>query len=367
VEIEMSQEALYQWMSEILRQLPSLGKWQGLNLALYSVGIILAERTSISHVAKWLWEFGERENVEKRLKRFLSNEGLAWKPLQVEWVKWVTQFFRQERLVILVDETKLGKYLSVMMVGLAYRQRCIPLVWRCYQPKSYPSEGQVSLILDLLKIVRSALPSNARPLLQADRGIGTSPRLLRGVVGLKWRYLVRVQNSVHLRTFRNKTHALRDLVKRGETWSGQGFVFKKSGSLRALVHVYWDWQETDMWCLLTNDPHLSHRAYALRNWQEQGFRDLKSGGFNWQRSQVRQPAHAQRLLLVLALAYTRVLSFDTSPQPDQPLPRVSRRSRPLRSIFSQGLRYAWDCLVRHIRLPSPIFLPPDNAIFHLIC
>ena len=170
--------------------------------------------------AKWLWELGARESNEKRLKRFLSNKKLAWDRIQIEWLKWVSSFFSVEELVILVDETKLGKYLSVMSVGLAYRQRCIPLVWRCYAPKQYPAEGQVAMIVKLLELVKQGLPNTARPLVQADRGIGTSPGLLRGIVRLKWRGLVRVQNGVHLRTFRNKDHVLRDLVKRGEAWSG---------------------------------------------------------------------------------------------------------------------------------------------------
>lgn len=365
----MSQSELYQWMSEIIQHLPSLGKWQGMNLALFSMGVILAQRTSVYHVSKWLWEFGEGESIEKRLKRFLSNEKMAWERLQIEWVKWMSSFFRMEELVLLVDETKLGKYLNVMSIGLAYRQRCIPLVWRCYAPKQYPAEGQVAMIVKLLEVVKQGLPNGACPLVQADRGIGTSPGLLRGIARLKWRYLVRVQHGVHLRTFRHKEHILRDLVKRGEAWSGQGYVFKKRGAIRALVHVVWDWQETDMWCLLTNDPHLSHQSYALRNWQEQSFRDLKSGGFNWQRSQVRHPDHAQRLLLVLALAYARILAFHAAfaPMPEPPYPRVSRRSRPVRSAFSDGLRFAFDGLVRHI-LPSitTSFLP-DKAVFHLLC
>jgi hypothetical protein len=33
------------------------------------------------------------------------------------------------------------------------------------------------------------------------------------------------------------------------------------------------------------------------------FRDLKSDGFQWQRSRVWDPAHAEWLLLILALAY----------------------------------------------------------------
>jgi hypothetical protein len=369
VEIEMSQTELYQWMSEIIRNMPSLGKWQGLNLALFSVGVILSERTSVQDVAKWLWELGSRASVEKRLKRFLSNSGLAWAELQVEWVSWVLRFLNVTELVLLVDETKLGKYLSVMMVGLAYRQRCIPLVWHCYHPKHYPSEGQVQLILKLLQVVKAALPEQARPLVQADRGIGTSPRLLRGIMKLKWHYLVRVQNRVRLRTFRHKAHRLCDLVKRGESWSGQGFVFKKHDSLRAFVHVYWDWQERDMWCLLTNDPSLQYHAYAIRNWQEQGFRDLKSGGFNWQRSQVRLPDHAQRLLLVLALAYARVVSFTSfAPADTQPVYlRVSRRSRPQFSIFSRGLSIAWDRLVRHCIPYLGISLLPNTAVLNLLC
>ena len=340
-----------------------------MNLALFSVGMILAEHTSVRHVSKWRWAFGERDSVEKRLKRYLRNRRLGWECIQVEWVRWVTRHFTSAELVLLVDETKLGKRLSVMMVGLAYRARCIPLVWRCYQSKHYPVEGQVALIMQLLNVIKTALPMDCCPLVQADRGIGTSPTLLRGIARLQWRYLVRVQNGVHLRTFRKKEHVLRDLVKRGEAWSGQGFAFKKNGALRVFVHVSWHWQQPDMWCLLTNDPQLHYNSYALRNWQEQGFRDLKSGGFNWQRSQVRHPAHAEPLLLVLALAYARVLAFGAalSPPVQHTLFPVSRQSRPKRSVFSEGLRHAWDCFMRHILPPVELFFLPDNALCTLLC
>ncbi len=71
----------------------------------------------------------------------------------------------------MVDETKLGTQLSVMMVGLAYHERCIPLAWRCYQAQAYPAEGQVKLISGLRGVVAEGLPDGCRPLLQADRGL----------------------------------------------------------------------------------------------------------------------------------------------------------------------------------------------------
>jgi hypothetical protein len=285
----------------------------------------------------------------------------------MEWVKWVSQFFSLEELVILVDETKLSVHLNVLVVGLAYRQRCIPLVWACY--RGALGEARLTMIASLLQVVKASLPAHARPLVEMDRGLGTSPRLLRQIEQLNWRYLVRVQGITRLRTFRGKQHTLRDLVKRGETWSGMGYVFKKNGAIRAYVHVLWGWNQPDMWCLVTNDQALAVRAYAVRNWQEQSFRDLKSDGFHWQRSQVFEPRHAERLLLVLTLAYTRLLAFGSHCAPDRAAVylRVSRRTRPARSLFSAGLRYWWDCLVHHLPTLSGLFLVPDKAILELFC
>ena len=50
---------------------------------------------------------------------------------------------------------------------------------------------------------------------------------------------------------------LRDLVKRGESWSGMDYAFKKNGSVPAYVHVLWDWNQKDIGCLVTSDNALS--------------------------------------------------------------------------------------------------------------
>ena len=57
------------------------------------------------------------------------------------------------------------------------------------------------------------------------------------------------------------------------------------------------------WALVTNDERLSGHEYARRNWQEQSFRNLKSGGWHWHESRVCLPDHAARLLILLVLAY----------------------------------------------------------------
>jgi hypothetical protein len=359
----MSPQQLYPWFAEIVLHLVSLNRWQAKRLVIFAVGIVLAERCTLSKVAEYLPWLGKADSVERRLQRFIADDQLSMRRVQQEWVKWVVKAYESDEVVLLVDETNLSDHLSVMMVGLAYQARCIPLLWRCYSHGDYPAEGQVKLIQNLLESIRAVLPSGIRPVVQADRGIGTSAKLLRVVQGLGWGYVFRVQGSVRLRTATGKSLALGQFVKPGESWRGWGYVFKKAGWLPSGVCVHWEVGQSQPWCLLTN-TRLSARHYARRVWQEEGFRDLKSGGWQWQRSHVWQPAHADRLLLVLALAYAWVLTQGTwLAHAATDLQHQILDPDPTRySIFRLGLRL----LRRQLALSLPVYpgllFTPDKLL-----
>jgi hypothetical protein len=357
----MSQETVYQWMDEIARHLPNLGKWQVKGLALFSLGVIWSERSTLTKVAEKLGRFGHADSLERQFQRWISNPRIDMTVCWRGWIRWVVKAFDHERLVLLVDETKLGEHLSIMMVGVAYRQRCIPLVWRCYQHH----EGQVELIKALLQLVADAADWAYPPLVQADRGIGTSPKLCQAVKSLGWRYLFRVQNHTKVLTRAQRYVALQQLVhKPGQQWSGYGVVFKQRGHLRAYVHVLWAKGQREPWCLVTNDPLVVGDWYAVRVWQEESFRDLKGGGWQWQRSRVWVPDHADRLVLVLALAYAWTLTHGTLAlhSPDL-LRQVTRGTRKRFSLFRCGLRLLIGRLARHEPVWPGLFFAPAKRLW----
>jgi hypothetical protein len=165
------------------------------------------------------------------------------------------------------------------------------------------------LILTLLAWIAPALPTGLIPLVQADRGIGTSPDLLRGIQQLGWHFLVRVQKHTRLRREAAPDCRLASLVSQaGQTWRGQGQVFKQAGWLDASVWVVWGQAYSEAWCLVTNCPWVSGWAYAIRYWQEAGFRDLKSDGWQWQGSRIWTPTHANHLVRVLIQDYWCLLA-----------------------------------------------------------
>jgi hypothetical protein len=347
--------ALYAHFLGLVQLFSGLGAWQKRALSLWCCGVLLAEGCQVSAVTDALVSIYPASAValNKRLVRFLGNPRISDELLVGAWVRWIARTYANRHWVILVDETKLSDHLSVMMVGLAYRGRALPLLWRCYAPTAYPPEGQVKLITALLTRLRLLVPSEIALTVQADRGIGTSPDLIRELQGLRMDFLLRVQGSTRLRLSNDRLHALSSLVKPGETWCGRADVFKKAGWLRLYVRIEWRAGEKTPWCLVTNCPWRQSRDYAQRAWHEQSFRDLKSFGFHWNTSHVWQPAHAHRLLFVLALAYTWVLSQAVLFTPEEPL--SPSRTAPRQSLFRRGLRW----LRQQFRLTLSHPLYPD--------
>jgi hypothetical protein len=358
----MSLQRLYQWQAQIERHFRHLGSWQSLNLALYSLGMVLARHNAATRVAEVLGMVGKPESIRRRLERFLDNPRFERQVDCQVWAKWVLSQLGSGAPILLVDETKLGKHLRVMVVGIAYQSCCIPLAFWAYVQMPLP---QVELIETLLSWVVSALPEGSQPLVQADRGIGTSPELIRVVERLGWHYLFRVQNDTLMRTRAGKSRPLKHLVQRGETWRGQGLVFKKAGWLPATVLVIWAKDYAEPWCLVTNAAYISDFTYGLRYWQEASFRDLKSDGWQWQTSRVWTPDHAQILLLVMSLAYAYTLTLGTLVLTFPPAFRTVGRSgtRAHYSLFRLGLRLFSFLNTRHSGLIPPLLAqmidPPE--------
>ncbi len=101
---------------------------------------------------------------------------------------------------MLVDETTSGGRFRCMMMGAAYKRRCIPLIWRCYKASSatdYPREGQVEMIATMLG-------------------------QLKAVAALSWCYLFRVVKTVKIKTASGPLSPYAEISKSGEDQQYEG-------------------------------------------------------------------------------------------------------------------------------------------------
>jgi len=362
----MNNYILTQWEQEVEAHLPCLNSWQVTNVAQMSYGVMKAEGSQQQKVARKMRGREKIASAARRIRRFLANERMPMTAFWVEWVRWVLTALGVKDITLLVDETKLHDRMAVMVVGLAWQKRCLPLVWRCYEANkasAYPAEGQVGMISALLALVKRGLPEGCDVLVLADRGIGCSPDLCRAVAALGWRYLFRLTCQTKIVTTEAE-YTIAQQVKPGEIWAASGLVFKQRGHIPGRALALWGLGYDQPWALVTNDPQLTGHEYARRNWQEQSFRDLKSGGWHWDESLIRRPEHVTRWLVILVIAYTWTVALGSqaiTTRAGQPLIRRGQAlPEPCYSLFRQGLDFLCEQLEDFSRFFGIVF----SADFH---
>jgi Transposase DDE domain len=300
----MSLRKLYQWVGKTSKEWTGVTRHFRENVRVFSRAVVLAQSSQVRKLAGAAG--GRAESQRRRLQRFMKQA----QPMQAffaAWTRSVLKAAKPQRVVLVVDETKLKAALGVMVVGMVYEGRCIPLAWRVYRANhkgAYPAEGQVEVILKLLRQVAAGLPAGKRVRVLADRGIGTSADLMRGVMALGWTFLFRVTKQSKLVlpsgeavTFYNQ------VTEREHRYDESGLVFKKRGRIPAHVRVLWGKHAQDKWALVTNDRSLTGWEYAQRMWIEEAFRDLKSHGWQVEQADLSDPERMTHLWIVLVVAY----------------------------------------------------------------
>jgi hypothetical protein len=306
----MNLKQLYRWVQDESKSWRGVTRHFRANVVVFSQGVARAQSSQVRRIAGYAG--GKSNSQRRRLQRFLAHPGSLNAFFQ-GWTRSVVSQLKPSPVVLVVDETKLKGQFGVMVVGIVVAGRCIPLAWRVYRANShadYPAEGQSRMIIRLLKQVRVGLPAETPVRVLADRGIGTSPLLLRGIAALGWTFLVRVTKQSKVVLSDGSAVCFYDQVGApGETYCASGLVFKQRGHLPAHVRVLWKGNAQDRWALVTNDPTLSGWEYAQRMWIEQAFRDLKSHGWQVEKATLTDPARMARLWIVLVVAYTWMLLF----------------------------------------------------------
>jgi hypothetical protein len=374
-------DAVYPWAEEIHQHLPQLSGAEALVLALWSYGMVLAQSCALTAVSGLLAALlGQPANtVRQRLREgcyaAADKRGAQRRELTVSLcfaplLRWVLSRWDGTQLALALDATTLGDRFTVVCVSVVYRGCAIPVAWTVL-PATEP-HGWRREWLVLLHQLRPAVPRAYTVLVLADRGLW-APWLFRRIVRLGWHPLLRVAAGGQFRPagwhgfvpFRTL------LPLPGSRFAARGVAFKSRGSqLACTLLACWENGEQDRWLLLTDLAPQTSTAdlYALRAWIEQGFKVLKRGGFQWQRTRMTAPDRAARLWLAVAVATLWLLSVggeaeaaavaETALASDAVLSRARRATR-LRLVgcFRQGWSLLLAALLDGRLLPVGRFWP----------
>lgn len=321
------------------------------NMVLLMVGIFGARSVQTGRLAAYIPLHIKKLSIVRRMERFLDNGAVrvrSWYEPIVRWVIGAASVTGEVALVM--DSTKVSSHHRLVLVGIAYHQRVVPLAWSWV--RSSRGHSATNLQIALLSYVRSLVPVTVRVSLVGDCEFGHMPVVLT-MQEWGWDYVLR-QGGHQLVDVASETDWLRLdalLTRRGD-WRFVGDVFL-TASRQVPTHLLlvWERRYPTPWLLATNLTNPRHilRLYHRRMWIEETYGDLKDNGFDLERSALSHFLRLSRLTLAVVLLYVWFIAFGTQLVQHGLQTDVDRSNRRDLSLF----RIAWDSLQRALLFDLP--------------
>jgi hypothetical protein len=373
------QDPLDVWTRELGGAFPDMSKPQLKGLADWSFGMTLAHCCSLDSVASFMADWlGQPElSVRSRLREWYMpaqlKSGSQRQDLQVSTcfaplLRWLVRDWPQPRLALALDASTLFDRFVLLAVSVLYKRCAFPVAWKVL-PATTKGSWRPHW-LDLLDALKGSVPADWLVVALADRGLWAR-WLFQKIQDLGWHPLMRINKGGHFRPDNQTAFVpLGQLVpQEGMSWRGQGTAF--STPQRRVAGTLWGWWgegHKEPWLILGDlDVQQGDASwYGLRSWVEQGFKDSKRGGWQWQHTRMEDPERAQRLWLAIAVTTLWMLRVGGSAKPYEtvaeamptelgqpPCHPVSHTS----SVFARGHRTILMALLKHRRLPLGRWLP----------
>ena len=261
-------------------------------------------------------------------------------------LKWIVDLLPQttEELPIAIDATSIGQNFTVLSINVLYRRCAIPIAWKVISGTSKGSWKPHWQ--ELFKSFKDIVPRKWKVIVSADRGL-YADWLYEEIVALGWHPFLRINHQGKYRRWNSSLWQPNNSVvtTQDPNWSGQITCFK-TNPIDCTLLARWDDGYTDPWLILTdlNPAEADVSWYGFRSWIECSYRDLKSDGWQWHKTRLRQPDRAERhwLAMAVAMLWMVTLGGEQEVLNDEPLisdrlPPSQTFSAPSLSCFANGL------------------------------
>src|SRR5215210_6138937 len=272
---------LYRSLRDLLVQLrPTERQTRIRNFSWLLAGLFLSRSVHLSKIANKIpTTKATLPSAVRRLSRLVDNSSIrvreCYEPLARRLLECQAEKLGEIRLI--VDGSKVGFKHRLLMVGLAYRRRAIPIAWSWVpSEKGHSSAYKQRALLDY---VRRLMPDGAaRVSVVGDSEFG-AVALRKQLEEWGFYYVVRQKGSHLMRCSewqprRGERRALGELIeRRGERVWLEGALLSRLHAHRTNLLLYWKRGEKEPWLLASNlpTPRQSLLAYKKRMWIEEMF------------------------------------------------------------------------------------------------
>lgn len=269
-------------------------------LTWFVVGLVFAWDCRLTRIARQIPWQTKIPSRTQRLWRWLKNPKIdalfLAKQLATQWLRnwaWGT-------IYLVIDRTDIDNRHWLLFLGICYRGRTLPLVWKVMPHKGATNfNTQVALLKEVLPLI----PPKCSVVLLGDREF-RSTSLMGFCKRRGWHFRLRLKCDTWIRANR-RWFQLRDLdIKPGQKRFFQTVYITKWRQGPYHLACYWKKGEDEPWFIATDETADGRTLfeYKKRFHTEAMFSDKKKRGFQLETTRIKTKERIDRLLLVIVLA-----------------------------------------------------------------
>lgn len=346
---------VYTKVKKTLKQMLKLDhQGQVVTLAMMIAGIVLSRKAQLSEMSSEIPTETKEKSVEMRMRRWVKDE-LDVEAVYMPFARQILEVLSHLPLVLVMDGSQVGRGCMVLMVGVLYQKRALPIAWLVYKGKK--GHASAERHIEVLEKVRPLLPEGSEVVLLGDAEYDTTEMQLWMEKNTTWKYVLRTSPQIYVQS-NTESQSLRDYpLQPGQLFSLQQVGFTQTVAITLNAIGWWGVDYKEPIFLITNldDAYEACQYYRRRFRIETIFSDQKSRGFHIHKSHLADPARLSRLLIAACLAYIWMIAQGLRLLAEGKLALIDRGDRRDKSLFRWGLDWLKYALKHSIDF-QPVFL-----------
>jgi hypothetical protein len=347
-------QALWQWQQLVSTHLPVLSRPQVVTLAVWSFGMVVTQGVGLTTVTAFLaLALGQTEpSVRERLRYWYRERARKRKRKQKQkqqcyrqrettvqtcfapLLRWVIAWWHPDHkhLPVVLDASTLGQRFTILAICVVIRGCAIPVAWKVVEATkkgAWKPHWET-----LLQVLNGTVPADWTVIVLADRGL-YAKWLYDAIQANGWHPFLRINRQGQYCPAGDATFCRLSQVvtAHGQMWAGPVTCFKtRPRQLECTLLARWDVGYREPWLIVTDlAPGAADVAwYALRTWIECGFKASKRGGWHWEQTKMEDPARAEWIWLVMAIATLWVVAVGNAAEiAGENVPDIAEMGEPI--------------------------------------
>jgi hypothetical protein len=327
-------------------------------LAMMITGIVLSGKAQISVMSAEVPVATKNQSLEMRMRRWVKQPTIDVEVTYLPFAQQILAALSSTPLLLAMDGSQVGRGCMVLMVGVVYRSRLLPLAWVVYKGKK--GHTTAARHIEVLRKVLALVPSGAEVVLLGDAEYDNTEMLAWVQAHTTWQFVMRTGSNLLVGDQGHWQRVDSFEVTHGRLKIIPEIAFTQSAALPANLVVWWGAQYDVPLFLVTSLPTASRAAYFYRRRFriETFFSDQKGRGFHIHQSHLADPARVGRLLIAACLAYVWMIGLGLLTLANGKHKLIDRTDRTDKSIFRLGRDWFKYALKQGLPIQVPLRFQP---------